>query len=148
MATSVHAAPGLFSEGEDGPRLLGSRCLGCGASYFPKDTVCHNPGCDDPSIEEALFGPTGTIWSCAVQNYQPPAPVVTEEPYKPYAVGMVDLDDGLRVMGRIDVEDPMSVVVGAAVTLVTGRIGVDADGNDVITWMFRPIADAPRGERG
>ncbi|MFQ5415540.1 MAG: Zn-ribbon domain-containing OB-fold protein [Myxococcota bacterium] len=139
MATRVHAALGLFSEGDEGTRLLGSKCRGCGASYFPRDSVCHNPECDDPFTQEVCFGPTGKIWSCAVQNYQPPAPVVSEEPYQPYAVGMIDLDDGLRVMGRIDVQDPMSVVVGGAVTLVTGRIGADAEGNDVITWMFRPI---------
>jgi len=135
----VHAVPGLFSETAAGPRLLGSRCRSCGAVYFPKDSVCHNPDCDDPSLEDASFGPRGKIWSCAVQNYAPPPPVVTEDPYEPYAVGVIDLDDGLRVMGRIDIDDPMQVQVGGAVELVVGRIGSDEAGNDIITWMFRPI---------
>lgn len=107
---SVHAVDGLFEETDDGPRLLGSRCRSCGATYFPRDTVCHNPECNDPSTEEATFGPHGVIWSCAIQNYQPPPPVVTEEPYEPYAMGVIDLDDGLRVMGRIDIDDPMSTL--------------------------------------
>jgi uncharacterized OB-fold protein len=138
-STPVHAAPGLFSETDEGPRLLGSRCRGCGAVYFPKDSVCHNPDCDDPSTEDACFGPQGRIWSCAVQNYAPPPPVVTEDPYEPYAVGVIDLDDGLRVMGRIDIDDPMQVQVGGRVELVVGRIGADEAGNDIVTWMFRPI---------
>ena len=36
-------------------------------------------------------------------------------------------------------EDPMDVVVGGSVELVIGRIGADGDGNDLVTWLFRPI---------
>ena len=135
----IHAVEGLLAETADGPRLLGSKCGGCGAAYFPKDSVCHNPECDAPALTDVEFGPTGRIWSCAIQNYQPPAPVLTEEPYRPYAMGVVDLDDGLRVMGRIDVEDPMDAQVGAVVELVVGRLSNDDDGNEVVSWMFRPV---------
>jgi uncharacterized OB-fold protein len=135
----VHAVDGLFRETSAGPRLLGSKCSGCGSAYFPKDVVCHNPECDAPSLAEVDFGPRGKVWSYAIQNYQPPPPVMTTEPYIPYAMGVVDLDDGLRVMGRIDVEDPMAVEVGAEVELVVGTIGADDDGNEIVTWMFRPL---------
>jgi len=135
----VHAVDGLLSETSDGPRLLGSKCGGCGASYFPRDSVCHNPECSDPAMEDTSFGPRGRIWSCAVQNYAPPPPVVTEEPYEPYAVGVIDLDDGLRVIGRIDIDDPMNVKVGGNAELVVGKIGADDEGNDIVTWMFRPV---------
>jgi uncharacterized OB-fold protein len=90
-------------------------------------------------MSDMNFGPTGKIWSCAIQNYQPPAPVITEEPYQPFAMGMIDLDDGLRVMGRIDIDDPMDAQVGGEVELVVGKLGGDADGNEVISWMFRPV---------
>ena len=135
----IHAVDGLLEETRDGPRLLGSRCGGCGAAYFPRDSVCHNPTCDAPAMQDVRFGPTGKVWSFAVQNYAPPPPVLTREPYEPYAVGVVDLDDGLRVMSRIDVDDPMKVEVGAEVELVTGALCADDDGNDIVTWMFRPI---------
>jgi len=140
MSTSkrVHAVPGLFRETPEGPRLLGSRCNGCGAVYFPKDVVCHNPECEAPDLAEVDFGPRGKLWSYAVQNYQPPSPVLTRDPYVPYGMGVVDLDDGLRVMGRIDVADPMAVEVGADVELTVGAVGSDADGNEIVTWMFRP----------
>jgi len=135
----MHAVAGLFHETPAGPRLLGSKCGGCGAAYFPKDSVCHNPACDAPDVREVEFGPSGTIWSFAVQNYAPPPPVLIREPYEPYAMGVIDLDDGLRVMGRIDVADPMQVEVGASVELVVGSLCEDADGNDIVTWMFRPV---------
>jgi uncharacterized OB-fold protein len=137
--TRVPAVEGLFAETADGPRLLGSKCRGCGAVYFPKDTVCHNPDCDDLEMEDAAFGPTGTIWGCAIQNYPPPPPALTREPYEPYAMGLIDLDDGLRVMGRIDVDDPMDATVGGRVELVIGELCDDDEGNEIVTWMFRPI---------
>jgi hypothetical protein len=139
MTTRVHAVEGLMAETADGPRLLGSKCGGCGATYFPRDSVCHNPDCDAAAMADVNFGPTGKIWSCAIQNYQPPAPVVTEEPYAPYAMGMVDLDDGLRVMTRIDIDDPMKAQVGGEVELVVGKIGADDAGNEIVSWMFRPV---------
>jgi uncharacterized OB-fold protein len=141
MPTSkrVHAASGLFSETEEGPRLLGSKCVSCGTPYFPRSAICHNPDCEKTQMEDASFGPRGIIWSTAVQNYPPPAPAVYQEPYQQYAVAAVDLPDGLRVMGRVDTDDPENVPVGAEVELVIEAFGSDADGNEIVSWMFKPL---------
>jgi uncharacterized OB-fold protein len=90
-------------------------------------------------MEDASFGPRGTLWSCAIQNYPPPPPARYEEPYTPYALGMVDMLEGLRVVARISTDDPEGVRVGAEVELVLERLCLDEDGNEVITWKFRPI---------
>jgi uncharacterized OB-fold protein len=135
----VPAAEGLFLETPDGPRLLGSRCTSCGTPYFPRSPVCHNPDCTDSKVQEASFGPRGTLWSCAIQNYPPPPPARYREPYAPYAVGLVDLPEGLRVLGRIRTDDPEGVQVGAEVELVLEELCRDEGGNAVITWMFRPV---------
>jgi len=136
---TVPVAEGLFTETADGPRLLGSRCASCGTPYFPRSAVCHNPECRESKIEEASFGPRGSLWSCAIQNYPPPAPARYEEPYTPYALGMVDMPEGLRVLGRISTDDPESVQVGAEVELVLERLYLDENGDQVITWKFRPV---------
>ena len=133
------AAESLFTETAEGPRLLGSKCASCGTPYFPRSAVCHNPECRESKMEEASFGPRGTLWSCAIQNYPPPAPARYEEPYTPYALGMVDMPEGLRVLGRISTDDPEGVQVGAEVELVLERLYLDEDGNEVITWKFKPI---------
>ena len=136
---SVPVAEGLFTRAADGPRLLGSRCASCATPYFPRSAVCHNPECGKSQMEEASFGPRGTLWSCAIQNYPPPAPARYEEPYTPYALGMVDMPKGLRVLGRISTDDPEGVQVGVEVELVLERLYLDENGDEVITWMFKPI---------
>ena len=136
---TVPVAEALFTETVDGPRLLGSKCASCGTPYFPRSAVCHNPECRESKMEEASFGPRGTLWSCAIQNYPPPAPARYEEPYTPYALGMVDMPEGLRVLGRISTDDPEGVQVGAEVELVLERLYLDENGNEVITWKFKPI---------
>jgi uncharacterized OB-fold protein len=134
----VPVADGLFADTPDGPRLLGSRCRGCGTPYFPKSAVCHHPDCSGGTMEDARFGPRGTLWSCAIQDYPPPAPARYDQPYAPYAMGVVDLDDGLRVLGRIAADDPRSLDVGIDVELVLDVLCHDQSGDEVITWKFRP----------
>jgi uncharacterized OB-fold protein len=136
---TVPVAEGLFTETAKGPRLLGSKCATCGTPYFPRSAVCHNPECGQSKIEDASFGPRGVLWSCAIQNYPPPLPARYEEPYTPYALGMVDMPEGLRVLGRISTDDPEGVQVGAEVELVLERLYRDEEGSEVITWKFRPI---------
>jgi len=138
-ANPVPVADGLFAETPHGPRLLGSRCATCRTPYFPKSPVCRNPACNESMVEEADFGPSGTLWSYSVQHYPPPPPAKYDEPYVPYALGLVDLTEGLRVLARISTDDPESLQVGAQVELVLEKLYSDGAGNDVITWKFRPV---------
>jgi uncharacterized OB-fold protein len=135
----VPVTEGLFAETADGPRLLGTRCTVCKIPYFPKSVVCHNPDCREKKMEDAAFGPRGTLWSCAIQDYPPPPPAKYDEPYKPYAMGVVDLADGLRVLGRMSTTDPGSLQVGMDVELVLEPLYHDAEGTAVITWKFKPV---------
>jgi uncharacterized OB-fold protein len=133
----IPVASGLFVEAPEGPRLVGSRCRTCSTPYFPKSAVCHNPDCKASRIEDALFGPSGTLWSVAVQDYPPPPPAKFDKPYQPYAMGVVDLDDGLRVLGRMTTSDPRSVQVGARVELVIDPLCHDEEGNEIVSWKFK-----------
>lgn len=131
----VPAVEGLFTEGEGGARLLGSRCASCGTPYFPRTDRCRRPGCAGSAIEDAAFGPSGTLWSYSIQNYPPPPPARYDEPYTPYAVGVVDLEEGLRVVGRMT--DTAGLRVGAPVELLVAPLCHEDDGGELVTWMFR-----------
>ena len=140
MSERLPVADGLFAETKDGARLIGSRCASCRTPYFPKVDWCRHPECNESKIEEAGFGPDGTIWSCAIQDYPPPPPARFDKPYKPYAMAVVDLADGLRVLGQIKTDDIRTVKPDTKVTLVIDTLCHDEAGNEVVTWKFRPVA--------
>jgi uncharacterized protein len=135
----IHAAQGLFAETPDGPRLLGSRCRGCDVPCFPRASACRNPDCTEGRMEDASFGPRGTLWSFAIQNYPPPPPALHEEPYTPYAIGIVDFAEGLRVVGRMHVETPEKLELGWGGAPTFAPRGRHAEGREIVTWMFEPV---------
>ncbi len=135
----IPVTEGLFAETAAGPRLLGSRCQTCSTPYFPRSPACHNPECGESRMQDTDFGPRGRLWSCAIQNYPPPPPARYDEPYTPYAVGVVDLDEGLRVVARMSVDDPESLQLGAEVELTIEPLYRDDEGRDVTTWKFKPL---------
>jgi len=100
--------------------------------------MCHNPDCAESKMQDAEFGPRGKLWSLAIQTYPPPAPAKYDEPYKPYAMGVVDLDDGLRVLGRLSGDD-LTVQPGVDVELVLEPLCHEQDGTPVMTWKFKPV---------
>jgi uncharacterized OB-fold protein len=141
-AERVPVIEGLFAETAAGPRLLGSRCPACGTPYFPRSPRCHAAGCAGGKTEDAAFGPRGVLWSFTVQHFAPPAPVLVAEPFEPYAVGMVDLADGLRVLGRVAAPDPSALHGGMELELVLAPLRRDEQGRELVSWMFRPCARA------
>jgi uncharacterized OB-fold protein len=134
-----HVVEGLFAETEHGPRLLGSKCASCATPYFPRSPVCHNPDCTHSAVADAEFGPHGKLWGFTIQTYPPPPPTKYDEPFKPYAMGFIDLDDGLRVLGRVKADDLASIEVGMKVDLIIAPIFHDSDGAEVVTWQFKPV---------
>ena len=52
---------------------------------------------------------------------------------------IVDLDEGLRVVGRMSVEEPESLRLGCDVELTIEPIDRDEQGREVVTWKFRPL---------
>ncbi len=139
MTTSnqIPVAEGLFAETADGPRLLGSKCTTCETPYFPKAAICHNPNCNDSKLEDAQFGPNGTLWSYTVQYYPPPPPAKYDEPFEPYALGLIDLPEGLRVLSKVTADDIEAIEVGGAVHLVIEKLHTNAEGKEVVTFKFR-----------
>lgn len=136
---AVEVAEGLFDTGDDGPQLIGSRCAGCGTVYFPQAPGCRNPACDHPALERAPLPTTGTLLSYTIQRYQPPA-LFRIDNWAPYAIGLVDLGEGVEVMGMLSGFDLDAIVIGTPVRLVTNALYTDDARGAVETYMFEIAA--------
>ncbi len=58
----------------------------------------------------------------------------------PFGVGLVQLDDVIRVEGRLTENDPAKLEFGQAVELTMIPFTTDADGNEVVTFAFQPVS--------
>jgi uncharacterized OB-fold protein len=130
-------AAGLFEGTGSAARLIGTRCTSCGTHYFPKTLSCRNPQCLEKATQDVLLSREGTLYSYTVQHYQPPA-LFRMADWAPYAIGSVELPEGLRVMGMLTGCEPASLTIGMAVELTVETLYRDEHGREVQTYKFQP----------
>ena len=136
----IPVAEDLFRVSADGAALVGSRCTGCGSYYFPKSLSCRNPACDEKSVKDVLLGRRGRLYSYTVQSYQPP-PLFRMEPWAPYAIGLVELPEGLRVLAMLTGFALDDIRIDTPVELVVEPLHTDAEGRTVLTHKYAPAAE-------
>jgi uncharacterized OB-fold protein len=136
MPAAVPVVEGLFEEGPGGLRLLATRCGSCNTLYFPRRPGCRNPACETKTVEDAQLPQEGILHSFTVQRYQPPAMFRIDD-WHPYAIGVVDLGEGVQVMGILDVELD-DIAIGLPVRTTGYTLYRDSDGCDVRTYAFVP----------
>ena len=138
---SVPVADGIFTWPADEPQLIGGRCASCGAVVFPRKPSC--PRCGTPDMAEHLLPRTGTLVSWTTQEFLPKEPYAsgeTDETFKPFGVGLVQLGDEVRVEARLTEHDPAKLDFGLPVELVVVPFRVEPDGTEVLMHAFAPVA--------
>ncbi|MEU5214718.1 bifunctional MaoC family dehydratase N-terminal/OB-fold nucleic acid binding domain-containing protein [Streptomyces sp. NPDC020807] len=83
-----------FWEGVAGHRLLFQRCRACATPRFPWLPGCAD--CGSPDWEAVEAGGTGTVFSYVVMHH-PHFPAFDP----PYAVGLVELAEGVRIVSNV-----------------------------------------------
>ena len=131
MSATVAVRAGLFAEG-DPPRLLGGRCAACGGHHFPRHETC--PYCSSVDVSAVLLSPTGRLWAWTAVTAAPPGYLGEV----PYGFGVVELDEGIRVITRLTEADPSALHSGQPMRLVVVPLHTDEAGNDVVTYAFAP----------
>lgn len=125
--------PQTLALDEAAPALSGTRCVDCGTLYYPQVVSCRNPACDGKHVVSARIAGRGNLYSFTIQRYRPPA-LFALEPWEAYALGLVDVEDGLRVMGIIDAP-PVEIRIGMPLRLSTRVLNQDAT-SAVVTHAF------------
>lgn len=125
---------GLFrspSELGERPYLFGSRCKKCAQICFPPRKVCSK--CFSGEIEHVPLSTKGKLYSYTIIQYPPPGIVA------PYAIGYIDLPEGVRVFSILTDWDQKSLKLGMDVELTFGKFKEDKEGNEILTYKFRPV---------
>lgn len=130
----VPLTEGLFTTPDDpqAARLLAGRCASCGRFSFPAQSVC--PYCAADGCETAPLSPRGVIEVCTTVINRPPG----YEGALPFGFGVVELPEGIRIISRISKPDRSTP--GSLVRLVLEPLCIDAEGREIVTYSFEPIA--------
>jgi uncharacterized protein len=133
-------APELSTWPDEPPQLIGSRCDKCGATTFPKQDRC--PQCSTADMSELLLPRRGTVVAWTTQGFLPHpgfAGGQTADTFEPFAVGLVQLGDVVKVEGRLTQSNPDKVRFGMEVEVTMFPFFVDEDGSEVMAFAFAPV---------
>lgn len=134
-------APGIsddtrfFWDGAREGRLLIQRCKGCGTLRHPPGPVC--PHCHSFEWDTVQASGRGTVYSFVVMHYPEVPPFEHPNP-----IGLVELEEGTRLIAQLVGVKPGDVHIGQAVQVEFNRFEVGApDGSDdIVLPQFRPVA--------
>lgn len=135
----------VFTWPSDEPSLIGSRCDDCGAATFPVQSRC--PRCGHAAMSELPLPRRGTLVAWTTQGFVPVFPYAgdpTGKNFEPYGVGLVQLDDVVRVEARLTESDPAKLDFGMEVELTIVPFYVDDEGNEIMTFAFAPVGAGAR----
>jgi uncharacterized OB-fold protein len=111
---------------ERGTLLVGD-CAACGHHWLPPLQTC--PRCAARDVTLVSAPASGSLYSWTVIH------LAADPAYRaevPYAVGLVTLDDGTRLYGRIVGVDQADLRDGLPLRVVVGRV------DDQPMWTFEP----------
>jgi uncharacterized OB-fold protein len=133
----------VFTWPSEEPQLLGSRCDECGAVTFPAQSRCPR---SHPTMTELPLPRRGTLVSFTTQGFLPfpgYAGGMAMEDFRPFGVGLVQLDDVVRVEARLTESDPAKLDFGMEVELEIVPLYTDEEGDEVMTFAFAPVGGGP-----
>jgi uncharacterized OB-fold protein/acyl dehydratase len=120
-------------EGVKAGKLRIQRCGGCGTLRHPPRPMC--PRCQSLDWDTVESSGKGVVYSFVVSHY----PQVPAFDY-PLAIGLIELEEGTRLVSNVIDVDPADVHVGMPVEVV-----FEAVDDDWTLPLFRPSAgDHPR----
>jgi uncharacterized OB-fold protein len=138
----VPVAEGLFTGPDDRPRLIGSRHRTTGIVSFPAD-----PSSDE--LEQIELSRTGRLFTWTTQQFVPPSPPYAgdADAFVPYAVGYVELPEGILVEGRLTESEPDRLAIGQEMEVVLVPFRTEAGtgeerAREVVTFAFAPVLGA------
>ena len=124
-------------------KLIASQCKDCKEIYFPKKENGICTYCQSRNMETKYLSTQGKIYSYTIVHQKPPEFYIGDVPY---AIGFVELPEGIRIRTHFTDYDMKSLSIGMDVELVIKNIGTNDSDEDVIAYMFSPLEQKRRAE--
>jgi len=136
----IPAVVGWFTMPPEDPHIKASKCTACGDVFFPPGGVCRNPRCaKDGAMEVVRLSRRGKLKTYTINHYPPPPPYHAADPFVPFGVGEVRLQEGINITGQIATGHEEGLEIGMEMEVVREILYVDDEGNDVLVYKFRPV---------
>jgi len=117
-------------------RLMGTKCLNCGALFHPPQRIC--PKCGSKDLVEEELAWRGRLVAYTVIRRPPKG----YEDYKPYIVGLIELKDGKLILAQIVDCDIEEVRPGLKLEATFRRIREDGKSGIIeYGYKFRPVIE-------
>lgn len=127
MGEKIFLQPNMFNENME---LLGSRCKSCGRLFFPSSHICFE--CGGEELETVTLSKGGKLYTFTI-SYMPAAKFEA-----PFAVGLIDLPEGVRVFAPIKGWEKKPLKIGMDMRLVPETLW-EEDDKEVIGPSFQPV---------
>lgn len=136
--SGIPVADGLFTWPAEQPQLVGARCVQCETVTFPAETNCVRCGAEQ--MERVLLSRRGFLFTWTTQAYRPKSPPYTgPDDFTPFAIGYIELPEGIRVEARLTEADPSKLQIGSMMDLCVVPLWEREDGTNVLTFAFAPV---------
>jgi len=123
---------GLFDWPSEHPALIGARCKKCKEIFFPKRFIC--PICfREDTLDNIPLSHKGNLYTFCILERGP----MGFDP--PYAVGYIDLPEGVRIYSILKEADMKELEIGMEMELVIEPIRKTSDGEEIIGYKFKPV---------
>jgi uncharacterized OB-fold protein len=113
-------------------KLMAGRCLKCRKIHLPPRPLCDN--CYSQQFEWILAPTKGKLLTYTIIHIAPPQ----FKSLAPYAVGIVELENGLRIPGMIQGAPNDKLKVGMALTIDFGTCGTTQSWPQWNRYCFKP----------
>jgi uncharacterized OB-fold protein len=130
---------GIIGDNNGTPALVGHRCADCGKKSFPPWELC--PYCSSENVENVFLSSEATVLAATTTRALVP-------PFKPpFTLAIIDIDDEIRTIGRIEKDENVEIKKGDKLTLKVGKLFEETEFNkatktnetiDVIGYYFVP----------
>ena len=129
----------LLSKPLDSPEkvhLLGTRCRACGEVFFGDTAACWQCGSGD--MEQTVLSREGVLYSYTIIRNRPPGDYKgADDPFEPFAVGLVELPEGIAILAPIVDCAFEDLKINMKLEMSIEEFYEDEQGRGVLSYKFR-----------